>query len=335
MILDKVLKVLKIIFLFELLILVVIIGMKYITPAVYANIFRAHNSNAPESFIITVTSIGFVKEDGSQVEVWTGSEDVDLTTVSSLADVKTFAVDVPAGKYKQFAIHFKTVCKVKGSVTVNNVTYYTKASHSGFATGPAELEELRVLGQDQSIQAFTRDFNPPAEFGKGTSLSEVHVLVDFSNFLTYYDGNGVAPNGVTSAGMYLWNYLPVSITFGKPAKKEIYIYSTQGVAGNGQLTIVYDSNDEPITALARPLYLNDSGTSFNFYGWLWGGFGSTPREYLKKNADGTIWLKMYGAPTDSGGFGDITIASFTRDNAPCGYESTRMGSGTFTKTKIE
>lgn len=344
---NKLLKIFKIVVVCELLILGVVAGIRYVQPnSANAEIFKAHNSNTVESFIIKVTSIGFVKEDGTEITVWQGNEEVDLTTVTSLADVRTFNVDIPAGTYKQFGIHMSKDYKVKGSVVVDGVTYYTKTNHSNYTTGPAELEVINILGQTMDTQSFARDFIPPVQFGKGTTTSDIHILVDFSNFLTYYDGNSSTSNGgvppqATQAGMYLWNYLPVAITFGAPAKKEVYTYTTPGMTGEGQLTIVYDSNDNPVSALARPRYINNTGFNFQLYGWLIGGTGAVTREYVGKNADGTLWIRMYDnskqaylGETEDNMY--TIFANFQRSSHSGSFTSTgRNGNGTYTATRTE
>jgi len=291
---DKLLKFFKKLILIQIAVLALVAGFRYLTPNLYAAVYRAHNSEQPESFIITANTIDFVKEDGSQVTLWSGTEDIDLMTVNSLADVKSFNVDVPSGTYKQFAIHFSKNFKVKGSVTVNGTKYYTKASHTGHATGPAELETLNQGAAMNDVQSYARDFNPRLRVGSGVSLSSVHILVDAAEYLSYYDGTGTAPNGTSGAGMYIWNYLPVAITFGTPAKKEVYEYGATGyTTEKGRLTIIYDSSDTPVSASARPSYTNNSGTGFNLSGWLMGGTGAVELEYVKKVDANTVWIKMY------------------------------------------
>jgi hypothetical protein len=291
---DKLIKFFKTLVLIQAAVLALVAGFRYLTPNLYATAYRAHNSSEPESFIITANTIDFIREDGSAVAVWSGNEEIDLMTVSSLADVKSFNVDVPSGTYKQFAIHFSNNYKVKGSVVVNGTTtYYTKAAHTGHGTGPAELETLNIAGQTISVQSHARDFNPRLKVGSGVSLSSVHILVDAAEFLTYYDGTGNAPSGMSGAGMCLPSYLPVAITFGAAAKKEVYTYTASGSTGEGRLTIIYDSNDVPVSASARPRYINNDGLGFMAWGRLMGGTGAVELEYVKKNANGSVWIKMY------------------------------------------
>jgi len=96
--------------------------------------------------------------------------------------------------------------------------------------------------------------------------------------------------------MYLWNYLPVAITFGRPATKEVYeYYSTASPTEKARLTIIYDSDDNPVSGSARPSYLNDTGTNANgLTGWLAGGTGAVEHlDYLTKVDATTLSIKMY------------------------------------------
>jgi hypothetical protein len=341
---NKAMKIFKVIILCELLILAGVFVIKhYDAKTADATYWLAHNSSAPTSFKVTVQNIYLTKVDGTQVNIWSGSEEVDLATVTSLGDVKAFKGDIPAGIYKKFSLTISSNYKVKGSVTLDGKTYYTKASGTGFETGPAEEQAVRIMGQDKDQQAIERTFDPVLTLGTTTSISEIHVLVDTANFLTYYDGNETTSNGLNfgsykpTAGMYLWNYLPYGLVVGKPGKKEVYEYTSSHTqtTGTGLLTIVYDGDDNPIDALSRPLYTNSSGTSFKLCASSAGViFGSN----LKKNADGTIRIQMNPAPTDtdtSQGFGTIVLTNFQRASHSGAFTSDRQGTGTYTATKIQ
>lgn len=291
---NKLLKFFKTLVFIQLAILALVAGFRYMTPNLYAAIYKAHSANKPESFIVKVISINFVKEDNSQVNVWSGTEEIDLMTLTSLSDVRAFNVSVPSGTYRQFSIHFSKDYKLKGSVTIGGSTYYTKAAHTGYSTAPSELETLNIAGQTMDVQSFARDFNPRLTIGSGVALSSVNILIDAEEFLTYWDGSGNAPSGVSATGMCLPSYLPVGIAFnGMPTKQVYSIESTDGFTnGKGRLTILFDANGNPISGNCRPRYIN-SGDNFTLTGWLMGGTGAVELEFLKKNADGTIWIKMY------------------------------------------
>ncbi|OGF45136.1 MAG: hypothetical protein A2231_02940 [Candidatus Firestonebacteria bacterium RIFOXYA2_FULL_40_8] len=291
---DKLIKFFKRLVLIQVALLALVAGVRYLTPNLYASIYKAHSANKPESFIVKVISINFVKEDNSQVNVWSGTEEIDLMTLTSLSDVRAFNVSVPSGTYRQFSIHFSKDYKIKGSVTIGGSTYYTKAAHTGYSTAPAELETLNIAGQTMDVQSFARDFSPRLTVGSGVALSSVNILIDAEEFLTYWDGSNNGPSGISSAGMCLPSYLPVGIAFNGMPTKQVYRYSsTDGFcSGEGRLTILFDASGNPISGNARPRYIN-SGDNFNLTGWLMGGTGAVELEYLKKNQDGSIWIKMY------------------------------------------
>ncbi|MEK6646179.1 MAG: hypothetical protein AABY84_05870 [Candidatus Firestonebacteria bacterium] len=337
---NKVKNIFKITILVECVVLAVLMGMKHFSPNIVDAIqWLAHNSSAPESFIVTVQNIELQKEDGTNVSVWSGSEDVDIAKVTSLADVTAFKGDIPPGKYKKFFLTISSKYKVKGSVVLNGTTYYTKIAHTGYTIAPAELEEVGILGQNMPQQRIERVFDPVAQLGG--SISEAHILVDISNFLTYYDGNEQTSNEFNfgsykpTAGMYLWSYLPYALTIGKPAIKEIYEYTSSTTIGTGLLTIIYDSDNNPIDAMARPLYTNNSGTQFKLFP---SEAGVITGSNLQKNSDGTLRLQMNPAPTDTSdtmGFGTIVMSNFQRISHTGSYTSTRQGNGTYTATRIQ
>ena len=336
---DKLIKFFKTLVLIQISVLALIAGFRYLTPNLYANVYKAYESNAPTNFIITVQNIYMVKEDGTEVSLWAGSEEVDLTSlvVGSLANIKTFNLSIPAGNYTLFKMTISNKYKVKGNVPIGSTTYHTKTAHSGWESGADELEELIIQGMTNSQQALTRGFDPVLKIGSSASAADIHVLVDFSYLLSFYDGSGTPPMPPNQAakGMYLLNYLPYAITFGAPAKKEVYDYTASGETGKARITILYDANDNPVRGLSRPIFINSTGYGFNATGWLFSGnFGQTSN--ITKNADGTLKLVMLGAPTSSGGYGDITMPSFKRASDANGtFTSTRLNGGTYATTKVE
>lgn len=325
----------KVVIVVEITLLGALIGFKTGVPDAYASMFRAYESQAPESFIITVQDINMQKEGGEWIQLWSGSEEVDLTKVSALADVKTFAVNIPAGKYQQFKLTISNKYKVKGSVAVGGTTYYTKTGHAGFQTGPAELEELTIGGMTNPQQALTRGFDPVLQIGAaGASASDMHVLVDFSNFLTYSNGQSPTPTSASQAGMYLLNYLPYAITFGQAAKKEVYDYTSAGQQGTGRLTVLYDAADQPVRGSMRKLFQSSTGNDFHLYGWLFGGnFGQD--SYISKNNDGTLNIRARGDMQDS--TDSILFPSWQRATHTGSFTSTvsSVASGTYTATRVE
>lgn len=312
-------------------------NMKALSSLFASPVFKANHSSDPESFLVTLTSITLTKEDGSDVILWSGSEEIDVVSLTSLSQCKFFNGGVPAGKYKKITLRPKgKAFKVKGSVILNGTTYYTKTSHSGFASAPAEYEELETMGD----VAYEINLSPAIEI-KESAPAEIYCLFDTGNYLTYYDGDsstslgGFGPRQV-SAGMYLKTYLPYAITVGKPVKKEVYYYTTQSWQGKGQLTIFYDGNDNPISGSARPLYVDNGSYDFRLYGWLTEAGGAGQTDSLKKNADGTLTIKL--REDDPPYTGYVKFPNFQRASHTGSFVSdgwARGVSGTYTATKVE
>ena len=299
--------------------------------------FKAHNSNDPAELIMTVTEINLVREDGSYAVLWSGTQDVDLSKITSLAQVTAFNGDIPPGKYIKFKLYSKSSrFKVKGSVVKNGITYYTKTAHTGYTTGPAEYEEIKITGWGDGGFSLERDFSPSIELGRSNSISEAYVLVDTAYYLTYYDGVSSTsgdwhPYGAAGEGMYLATPFTYAITIGKPINKEVYEYTSDTSTGSGRLVILYDINDEPVGASVRPLYVNDLGAAFDLYGWLADEYGSPLKnEFLLKNLDGSLRLQMK-ANSDA----VIVFPNFQRSSHSGPYTKTPGGIGTYNAVRTQ
>lgn len=352
---NKLLKILKITIVVECVILAAVFGIKRYSPKVVDAVsFRAHNSIDLDTYIVVVNMINLVKEDGGEVCLFEGSKEVDLAKTTSLGVAESFKGDIPTGTYKQMKIGSKGWSvsggvKVKGSVTVNGVTYYTKTSHTGYTTPPAELEELSIWGTPGGWGVI-QDFNPPIQLG-GT-ISEINVLVDTSYGLLYFDGNyntstdqGFWLNFGTSnpAGFYIFNPAH-AVTFGIPAKKEVYEYTTSWSKspGTGRLVLLFDSSDKLVGGNSQAILVNNKGVDFKLTGWMSDYYnGSVNPSLLQKNADGTYTLKLQCLqPTDLGVNKLVTFPKFQRAAHTGSFTYYYAGdkettSGTYTCTKVQ
>lgn len=332
--LDKMLKVLRIVAIAECIVLAGLLLVRNSDPQPAR---AAHQSSDAESLIVTIESIELQKEDETYVTFWKGSEDVDIASGTvSLSNIKSFSGDIPPGKYKSFKAMSNKPFKVKGTVVLNGKTYYTKASHTGHANPPAEYEELKNLGVQG--QVFWTHFDPTVELGG--SISSVSLLMDISYFLTYYDGDsttsleGFGPDSSAPAGMYLRNYLPYAVIVGQGSKKEIYHLTTPSCTGTGRLTIIYDANDIPIAGSLRKLYIDNAGYGFDLTGWLTEGeAGATSN--LQKNANGTLRINV--KEDGAGATGHILFSNFLRSSHSGSFTSTAgyISSGSYTATRIQ
>ena len=233
-------------------------------PAAAALHPQGHSSSDPESFIIPVTEISLDRDDGTHVTVWSGSQDVDLAGLTSLADLVAFQGEIPQGRYTRIQIFCgsadSTMIRVKGSVVSGGHTYYTKASHTGYADNPpAELEEFPATELVEGSYSLSQTFSPAITIGATSSVSEICALVDISNALIYYDGTGPAPDPyyMISPGFYLQRSA-YAITVGKPGAKEVYDIYTTSSADQGRLTILYDAADQVIGSNVRQVLVNNS-----------------------------------------------------------------------------
>jgi hypothetical protein len=289
------------------------------------------------------------KVDGTQVTIWKGSQDVDLATTTSLLAVANFKGDIPAGVYKKFKLFCaESFPKVKGSISVSGTTYYTKANHTNYTTGPAELEELKIVGWGAQY-AIEQTFSPPVQLGG--AFNNINVLVDLAYGLIYWDGNGENPIGSvngTTAGMYL--PLPAhAITFGAPAKKEVYEYDISTTVfpsspGRGRMTLLFNSDDKLVGASVKSLLLENvpsGGVYFKLYSSLADAYGSTPSpEAFQKNADGTYTIKMGKDIATTNYSNYVVFSNFQRAShtGNFSYKDNSTGetvTGTYTCTKIQ
>lgn len=329
---NKIIKIFKVVIALELVVLAGVYLVKHYSPkTANATYWLAYNSDTPQSFIFTVKAIQLQKEDGSWVSVWKGLEEVDLATVQSLGTVAAFKGDIPAGKYKKFSLTTTNKYKVKGSVTIGTTTYHTKTNHTNYETGPAELEELQLSGATNPEQGLERVFDPSAELG-GTSISDIYVLVDFSYLLTYSDGKNPTLSNNSAQGMYIPDYPAYALTFGAPSKKEVYRYSVIGENGESLLTIIYDSGDNGIGALVRPLNINNTSGAgdSDMHATLSTSHMPGGNKYVKKNADGTLTIQMESYPDI--GRGIKVFQNFKRESHQGIISMTGTGATNYTKT---
>ncbi|MFH1074467.1 MAG: hypothetical protein V1752_05195 [Candidatus Firestonebacteria bacterium] len=338
-------KILRIIITAQCLILaVLLIGRYYEPKKVYAAVYKAHNSADPASLKLRITSISLTKEDGSQVTAWIGDEEVDFTNGAALTDIKTFSGNVPAGNYIQMSLYCgQHNPKVKGSVVLNGTTaYYTKASHTGYETGPAEEEEILPWGHGTGGFALQQNFYPAITID--SSVSSIHVLVDSANYLLYYDGEPTTSSGYDPMGslnyanaggkpaMFLGE-LPFAFAIGNPGTKEVYTYTTSmaSSSGEGRLTLLFDGNDKLIGANAKSVLKDNTGIYFKPYGSLNSSYGSAGigTDNWKDNGDGTYTMMMEcigpGAPT---GAHRVTFPRFKRSTHSDTFDFINFQSGT-------
>jgi len=276
--------------------------------------FRAHHSvQNLEALILTVTKIELMKADGSSRPIWEGSRDVDVSQGAA-----TFTGTIVPGEYAVVSLWCSAYPKAKGSVVVNGVTYYTKASHTDHATPPAELEEIKpeTWGGGGTYKfGIVTSFNTPLHLNTTLAAAEINLLLDPSYVLTYYDGNpstsgGTSPFTAGSSGMFI-TIIPAVVTVGQAAKKEVYHYrvltnssSSSWSSGTGRMVLLFDEADQLIAADARRLLSDNTGVSFELYGGFANQFDPNygtsesglpvtvdPRNFVK-NPDGTYQVKM-------------------------------------------
>lgn len=348
---NKLTKIFKAIVIGEAVVLLAVCAVKLFVPqALNAALYKAHSMDHIQSYVITVTSIELQRADGSYKQIWKGEREIDISTVTSLGAITGFKGEIPHGQYKSFKLLCsKNVPKIKGTVSVGGVTYYTKTSHANFATGPAELEELKVVGTGDGGYAVVQSFNPPLIVGVDTPIAVMFVLIDISYGLVYWDGQGTGPvYGATAAGMYL-PQPACAITFGSPAKKEVYEFTVDSFSdssGKSRMTLLFNSADQLVGASNRSLKLEslpDGGLYNKFDMGLTGTYGATPNpDAFRKNTDGTYTVTL-GDKLNSNNDSFCSYAEFTnfqRASHTGNYtwkeiNSGEIHTGTYTCTKVE
>ena len=338
-------KILRTVIAVQCLILAVLLAGRYYEPKkAYAAVYKAHTSANPVSLKLRILSISLTTENGSQITAWNGDEEVDLTNGAALSDIKTFSGNVPAGKYTRMSLYCgQYYPKITGTVMLNGTTtYYTKAAHTGYTTGPAEEEEIRPWGVGTGGFALLQDFYPAITID--SSVSSIHVLVDSANYLLYYDGVSATSGGYDPMGslnyanmgghpaMFLGE-LPFAFAIGTPGTKEVYTYTTtmSSSSGEGRLTLLFDGSDKLIGANAKSVLKDNNGIFFKPYGTLNSSYGSAGigDGNWKDNGDGTYTMMMEtigpGAPT---GAHRVTFPRFKRSTHSDTFTFTNFQSGT-------
>lgn len=285
-------------------------------------------SSEIESYVFTLTGVNLENVDGTNVQLWSGTQEVDLAKTTALSDVVKFNGDLTEGTYKSITLYGNSkLLKVKGFVTVGGVKYYTKTAHTGYNAAPAEPEELAITGSGGDGFAMQQTFPTPVKLG-GT-VSEVHLLIDLANHLSYYDGTGPSPKdtNTTTAGMYLLFPLTSSLVIGAPGKKEAYdITSVTGNTGSGRYVIIFDSADNIVGSVCKNAYKDNAGET--------DGYGLYGDAAITKNADGSLKILLTGnfetAYTH-------TLPAFKRETHTGTFTSTetRYPTGSYTATKVE
>lgn len=312
--------------------LAAVLAARYLVPRPAS---AAHGASNPESYVIPVTEINLDRDDGQHVVAWQGSQDVDLASATSLADIASFRGSIPAGRYTRIQIFCGpasgTMIKVKGSVTVNGTTYYTKASHTNYATGPAELEDFPSTQLVEGYYSLSQTFSPPIVISDSSAAS-LHALVDISDALVYYDGTGTNPlNSAWGPGMYLQRSSD-AITVGMPGYKEVYDLTDDSSPGKGRLTLLYDNSGAIVGCNAREV-LSDGGTGIDIFP-TWAPVSPV----LRMAPDSTYELTLYFSgngqvnAADSlmlSGFQHATCSGTYARNSPMGLRT-----GTYTATLI-
>ena len=303
--------------------------------------YKAHNSDTPDDLVMTINLICAYRDDGAVINIWSGSQEVDLSKITSLSQVSAFQGSIPPGKYTRLQLQSNNLTfKVKGSVVMNGVTYYTKTAHANWTNPPAEYEELNIAGLNNCKYSIDRIFDPAIELGKATSVSDAYLLIDTEFYLTYYDGDPSTSPGwgkdwifsQTGPGMYIASPLSYAVTIGKPAKKEVYTYSCPGHPGSGMIVLLFDGNDNPIGGSVKQLLVNNDGAQFEF----WGSFGDncfiTEPSFTQKNSDGTLTLKM--ERTGGGSSFIVNFPNFSRASHTGSLNIVNTGTGTYNATYI-
>jgi hypothetical protein len=297
---------------------------------------KAYGCGTTNEFIVTITEIILQPEGtGPEMIIWSGNEVIDLTQLTSLAAIKNFNANIPTGKYSGLRIKSKTA-QVTGTVTVSSITYYTKAAHTGFATGPAEREALSpdgaTINASAGIFSLEQIFTPAITIG--SSVKDIYLLFDFSKYLVYYNGNNDTDHtgAQMPASMHI-GYLPFAFCLGAPGSREVYEYSVPGVDGYGRLTLMFDSTGKMVGGSCRPILENSKGKEFGLWGIL-GQLGiGGGSDSLVANGNGTYTLTMNKVG------GTVTFSQFARSNHTGSYTyPTAMDmpkSGSYTCTRVE
>ncbi|OGF44437.1 MAG: hypothetical protein A2452_05990 [Candidatus Firestonebacteria bacterium RIFOXYC2_FULL_39_67] len=344
---NKAVKFIKIYCLLLALTLACMLVAKQVSPSpAFAAMYKAHNTAATiESFVVKIKSIWVQNGSTIMETVWSGSQEVDLTSVSSLGSVMTFNGNVTPGPYNSISINCSAHPLVKGSVVVDGVTYYTKTNHTNYTVGPAEPEDLMwnaVDGDPVAPYRLLTFFSQP--FTVTNTPQDVNVSIDLDYCLLYYDGvtgtsGGSSPDSaITTAGMHLL-YVPSIVTLGAPSTKEAYEYSINSNPIKGRLTMLFDGAGKLLGGGSRNMLVDNSGQNMGNYGsffdqyasdYLTANNGIDPNAYVD-NGNGTFTLTMRNGGA-SGGL-ETVFTDFKRQTHTGTVTSNMYGPGrTLTST---
>lgn len=291
----------------------------------FGEISTAEVSNI-EVYEIKIRKISFTKlNDGTKIVLWEGSHTVDLagTSYNSTIPMKG---DLPEASYKSVELTFENLIRVKGTLTINGTPYYTKASHTGHATAPAEIEELEYV-KGISIHGIDKTFSPSIQLGG--AITSIQLLVDLGGNLMYYTGVGDPPHPSITTGMNLYG-MSTAVVVGAPGKVESYKISNVSTSNTpadtaGRYVFIFDGNDAVIGATTKFSFENGK-RGMDLY--------ANETLTVTKNEDGTLKIVMTG--TLNGGPYTHTISSFTRATHTGSFTTVASWSGpggTYTATK--
>lgn len=321
-------KIVKIYCLLLVLALACMLVARQVSPApAFAAVYKAHNSAATiESFVIKIQSITVQYNSAMPQTIWSGSQEVDLASVSSLGSVLAFQGNVAPGKYNSISINCSAQPKVKGSVLVGSTTYMTKTNHTNRTVGSSELEELNPydLG-DEDIYVYRIGTFFSQSFTVTDTQQEVNVNVDLDYKLVYFDGLGSAPDitAMTTEGMYLRNPNAI-VTLGAPSIKEVYEYNIATCTNAGwanaekaRLVMLFDAAGNLLGGEGRNMLVDNGGQNMgntgSFYDQLAANYtcdnGIDPNAFVD-NGNGTYTLRM-SIGSNSGGQ-ETTFTAFKR-----------------------
>lgn len=171
----------------------------------------------PESYRVTIASIGLIGSDGRHVEIYKGQEPLELADQQALeAVINASALPVEPGTYVGAQIRFGEVHAIKGSAQLGDKSVYTKATANGDAgVAPAEPTPIKASG-DREL-----DFAKPitVKAGEHVKLSLIYDLTDAVNFYPSIHADGFKYLG--GEGIEL-KYIPFFAFVGEPPKPEIY-----------------------------------------------------------------------------------------------------------------
>ncbi len=226
---------------------------------------------------------------------------IDVVDPKKLQEAFNVTSSIKPGTYKYLTVQTCKMegtyqAKVKGIVTLNNVTYYTSSGDDPLSTNESDLDYVTL-----TYSGCQRNYDLPQEVtvSNGGTL-DVSLFIPVKNIAWADLGPNPIPSGCkhnqANTMSVCMAYPDVTPYVGDitPRLESYSIYNPMNApdTASGNILLMFDYNDQIIGGTTRRLYLPTSLNDFNF---------DTPLRIMNKNEDGSYHIENFGGSGSTSG----------------------------------